>query len=376
MKRTISIILTIFLLLVAFVPVSADDTSQKELLALSERLAQEYIEVVDSSFIITGETPLLDGGNEIKGYLFHTSNKNNINGYVTVFAYDGILRVTESSFETDVLLGIKNDVYYNSIFDYYVKEGESLVNAQTKEIIGLSELRSFNDVSLDGTSTQSFRPVHSNDSYSINTTNSYNGAYMLSSSVTAISQFDASSYPKARCMQTSAAMLIQYYQEHKTGYSSIASHSGGELIDDLCQYIPLTNTSYTTLGSLKSGLGEYISDNGFSSSIFSNSCDLDYDTLPEDFTERMADELTNDRPMIMIIGSDAVYISGDRTIGEESNSMHALLVRGVIFYSFGTYIVCVDPWDAASKQILWDPYNSESRDHFAVYSVVRVSIHR
>ncbi len=331
----------------------------------SQRVAEDYIASMNEEFTITGETPLYDGSDEIKGYLFHLTGENRESGYVIVFSYDGTLRVTESSFETDIDVARDDIVYYNGLLEYYVEDNGVLRNYSSGEMMNREDLREFAD--YDPTVTAMSRPAEGIMSITPNY------LYSLSSSVTPINQHSASSSGDYKCMQASAAMLVQYYKEHKSGYSGIASVTGGSLIDALTNYIPLSG-NYTTLSSLKSGLSSYITDKGFTNSVVSNQCDLYNDTLPADFYETMATELTNDKPMIIIVGSEIEFTSGTSPLGYGSASMHAMVVRNLISISSNVYIGVVDPWDATNKQILWDPYNSESREYFAVYSVVRVTI--
>ncbi len=367
MKKPIITLLSLFLIIGSFLT-SVSAETKNDILDLSQEIAEEYIATMGEGFEITGATPLLDGTEERKGYLFHLSDDNDRPGYVIVYAYDGTLRVTESSFETDIDVEENDTVFYNGLFGYLVERNNKLVDYRTDEEVSRNVLNEFPDISLTDTVLSRQNRV---ETRSITP----NYLYHLASTVTAIDQHSASSNGNYKCMQTSAAMLIQYYKEHWTGYSSIASVTGGSLIDALSSYIPLSGT-YTTLANLKTGLANYISAKGFTPSVVSNQCDLYNDTLPYDFPDTMAVELTNNKPMIIIIGSECVFTSGTSPLGSGSASMHAMLVNSVIYLSAYSnyYIGVVDPWDATAKQILWDPYNSASREYFAVYSVVRVTL--
>lgn len=368
MKKAISVLLTSLIITVLFTSnVYADESSRREVrsvYSVSENLAIQYIRQNEPGFEIVSSDPLYDGTNAVKGYLFHLK-RNETSGYITVFALHGTLKVTEACFEKDKLTE-ENKIYYNGLLEYDVLRNGVLCSARTNEVIPIASLCRFEDVDIVS-SLQNYQAIE--NAYQ-NQLRDYSGVITLDYAVTAIDQHDAYSGGNYKCMQTSAAMLIQYYDEHY--YSNIASVSGGALINVLSSYISLDGGTYTTLSTLKTGLGNYIYSRGYTSIIQSNSCDLGNDTLPMNFDQTMYSEIANERPMIMIIGSEAVFTYGYNPCS--GSGMHAVLVRGVNITSSDTYIYVTDPWDATPSTIIWDPVNTADRTYFAVYSVVRVHI--
>ena len=372
MKRIISLLLSIILLTLSFgSSVYAEESTKKEVrsvYSVSENLAIQYIRQNEPGFEIVSSDPLYDGTNAVKGYLFHL-RRNETSGYITVFALHGTLKVTEACFEKDKLVE-ENKIYYNGLLEYNVLRNGILYSARTNEVVPITSLCRFDNVDI-ASSLQYYQAIESeNPMRAMN----YTGTINLDYTPTAIDQHDAYSGGNYKCMQTSAAMLIQYYYEHY--YSNIASVTGGTLINVLSSYISLDGGTYTTLSSLKTGLGNYIYSRGYTSIIQSNSCDLGNDTLPMNFDQTMYSEIANERPMIMIIGYSAQFTNGGyNPCSENEDSLHALLVYGVNITSTATYIDVVDPWDATYGTVIWDPVNYPSRPFFAVYSVVRTSIY-
>lgn len=159
----------------------------------------------------------------------------------------------------------------------------------------------------------------------------------------------------------------------------MTTKSGTSLVYEIKEYVPLkADKAGTYLSTLVNGMRNYIASKGFSYTVNSYSCDLDNDTLPENYIFTVKQDILNERPSIVIVGKESQYLYEDGTpLGNGVN--HALLVKGTTYAtdSYGDtndYLIAVDPMDGIIKYIVWDPYNWEARQNFAVYSIIRINI--
>jgi len=334
--------------------------------SISEDLAKQYLRNNEPNYEIIDSDPLYDRSNTVKGYLFHLEGSGE-RGYITVFALHGTLKVTEACFEKDILAD-EDKIYYNGLMECYVLRNGSLYNARTEEFVPFSSVCRFEEVNTSS-SLQYYYALE--NEYETQATN-YTGNIYLDYTPTAIDQHDANEYGNAKCMQTSAAMLIQYYKDHR--YSDIATATGGALIDELSNFIPLNaDHTKTTIASLKTGLGNYLANQNRTYYIYENTSEEYWTTLTDSFKNTVYAEIMYDRPLIAIIGGDAEFSPGYNIV-EGTYSMHALLVRGINIGTNVTYVHIIDPWDATYSSIIWDIENSPSRQYAAIYSFIRVTI--
>lgn len=147
----------------------------------------------------------------------------------------------------------------------------------------------------------------------------------------------------------------------------MTTKSGTSLVYEIEEYVPLkADKTGTYLSTLVIGMRNYITSKGFSYMVNSYPCDLDNDTLPENYIFTVKQDILNERPSIVIVGKESQYLYEDGTLlGNGVN--HALLVKGTTYATDSSM-------DEIIKYIVWDPYNWEARQNCAVYSIIRINI--
>lgn len=365
-KRIITIIVAALFLL--NIPIFANTSVMDKEAEIASEIVEIYLDELDSDLEIDHYTPLYSGDESVAGYWFHLA-KDGRTGYMIVYPDDGIFKVTEFSLSSDLNIPETARIYYGGLSSYFIKKNNkytNLLNNKTVEVLHSADKLNVNATMQKIDSLKRHVITRSPVSFGV-------GTHSLDHSIRAINQNDASPNGSKKCMQTSAAMLLDYWDTYKAQFSNLTTYSGTALVNYLeSNYIPLSGDK-TLLVDLVSGLRSYISDRHYGYGVLAHSCDLDNDTLPEDYILDVANEIDRDRPCIVIIGSEAIELDGN-TLNVSGGTMHALVVKGTKTVGGVDYLVTVDPFDTEEKSIAWDPYNWAERAYFAVYSVVTVEI--
>lgn len=361
-KRMIVLAMIVFTMINGSVLAETENT----IMYLAEMMAVEHLEEFNMEYSVIGATPLYDSADRLNGALLHLKS-NDASGYMIYYNLDGKLKLTEFSFESDLKFKNSEKLYYNGLTMYGSKEKGKIVNIYTGE-----ELEPY--YSINQTVKIPTEKLHN----AIETRTSFNVGYsILDYPVDPIIQTSAGPNGNNKCMQTSAAMLIQYWDKNKSGFSDITNNSGVNLVYEIEDYVPL-NGNITYLSTLVNGMRNYLTSKGFGYSVNSYSCDLNNDTLPEDYIFTVKQDILNEKPSIVIVGREAQYLYEDG-IDLDSGVNHALLVKGTtyandLYGDTNDYLITVDPMDGITKYVVWDPYNWEDRQDFAVYSIIRIDI--
>lgn len=358
----------VVLLLLINVPVFADTTIEDRKVEIASEIVDIYLEELESDLKIKGFTPLYSDDELVAGFWFHLSNNNNT-GYMIVYPDNGILKVTEFSVHSDLKIPNTGKIYYGGLNSYFIKSNGKYINMLNNSVV--DRINSAPKVDVNATkkiinNLKTNAVLRAPVSFGV-------GSHSLDYTVNKINQNDATPNGGLKCMQTSAAMLLDYWDTYKAPFKNLTDYSGAALVNYLeSNYIPLSGNK-TLLSDLVSGLRNYISDRRYGHGVLAHSSDLDNDTLPENFILDVASEIDHERPCIVIIGSEAVEQNGN-TLNVSGATMHALLVKGTRTVGGVDYLVTIDPFDKGEKSIAWDPYNWAERDYFAIYSVVTVEI--
>ena len=372
MKKILSIFIAFVLILNSFTLASADEITIK---STSDIVAESFMETIETDLEIKYSTPLYDGNDEINGYWYHLENGND-RGYMIVFNWRGELKVTEYSFESDLSLDNSKKIYYNGLLSYfYGNDGEVSDTESGREIL-LNSLYKAPEMNVEETlfsvsnkNTESISPK----AYTTKVAHIY-GVPKINQNVV------PSSERGQMCTQTATAMLIQYYDENKSGYSSIASSSGTSLVLDIRDYMDIGSNG-TTLSQFRNGLTSYLDDKGFSVSITTkDAVNGSYTNLSDNDFNLVYNDMVNDKPAIAVIGCNAVTASGTQfpcTIGEDcSMFLHALTVIGTYqnSQSGDMYLEVIDPDGGVDRTLFWDIEITPGSEPSAIWALSRVTI--
>ena len=371
MKRTIPLLLTITLIFSGFTTVKAEINSIKY---LSDEVARSHIELVNEDFNIQSVTPLYDGTGEINGYWYHLKNGTN-SGYMIVFNWGGELKVTEYSFERDLDLDTSRRIYYNGLISYFYGDQDTAILTDSKEDVSLlvSSLYRAPDLNISKT----YSSIQKN---SIIEPKAYTTKVSHIYGVPKINQNAINSSERSKlCTQTATAMLIQYYDENKSGYSAIATSSGTSLVLDVRKDMQI-GTNGTTLQQFRSGLTNYLSSRGFGVSITTkDAANGGYTNLSDNDFNLLYNDMVNDKPAIVVIGSAAKTGSGQDfpcMDGVDYNFLHAMTVIGTYKDSQtrDMYLEVIDPDGGVERTLFWDIEITPGIEPSAIWALSRVTI--
>lgn len=164
------------------------------------------------------------------------------------------------------------------------------------------------------------------------------------------------------CAATSAAMVLQYWKEHK-GFNDLP-FTGTTLANQLISnYIGQGNVG---LVDLQNGLTSYVSSLGshsFSGSFYCSWTPAGYTAPYYNLIDTIRINIVYGRPSIVMVGQ-MPYPSGGL-----GSLLHTMPVTGVI-YGSTDYLICRDPLITSANyvNIIWHPANDHPT-YFWIYGV-------
>ena len=357
MKRILTLFVSILVLMNTMTSVQAQDLVIRN---TSDKIVASLLEELDVEMGIDYATPLYDGTDEINGYWYHLGDGR---GYVIVFNWNGRLKVTEYSFSNDLDLDTSKKVYYDGIVSYFQESNLSF----SKKYNSVMKSRLYKAPELVIEPTSAYNATLKDASLDAE----------LEHSVVHINQLKVTGTgydPATLCTQTASAMIVKYHNSYN-GKTGLAPNSGEALVKSIIPFMkPDNSNGSTSLARFKTGLGDYISSKGYSSSISYQISDEYGNSISTNYPNTIYQDILNERPGMIIVGKNAEDIDGGSIINSYS-ALHALTVYGISTNSQGIYLSVNDPYGAfGDKTGMWDtyPYPGEPS---AIYAVARVIIY-
>ena len=374
-KKIMSMFMILLLMLVNAPQVKADEVERRN---ASDLVAQSFLDGLNTNLDIKYATPLYDGSDEINGYWYHLYHGNNT-GYIIVYNRNSRLIVTEFSLEDDLDLNTNNKIYYNGLVAYYEKINSNQARSEVFGDICIDDITVQEDISIPQT-------LQRTKKQNMLVTSNY-GNTRLPFTMTPIIQTNVTGtvYPgNTLCTQTSAAMIIQYYKEHRTGFGQIASHTGTQLVLDIIDKMTPQNIGgSTTTAELESGMREYVESRGYNIIIDQAISDEYGNRIPGYFPDDIYDDIKAGAPGIVIIGNNAKTANGgyqDPSQGENydfaNGTLHAMPYIGIYTHvnTGATYLHVIDPLDGKQKTLYYDVYWYPGEES-AIYCISKMWIY-
>ena len=369
MKKIIKLVCSLFLAVSLF-PMNktfAEEVDTSDVMIVSQSLVAQYLSLQpDEEYDVDQGLPVYSLSEELQGAYFNLYQNNVVCGYAIVYSMNGILKVVEASTDGAFpynLAGVEK-LYYAGPFQYFYKSNEDFYHFETNEKVIIEAEYDEQNINLIQSANRA-RYVIQGEYYIDN----------LSGNIYRIDQHDnRSGTGNDSCFATTVAMIMMYWTNT---YPNLTTTSQGNF------YFAnsLSNKIIDYIGHGKTNFSQAVSGMPNVMSFFGNknNCTITYwtselnnYTLNNAHLATARTEISNNRPMQVIVGRDGYRYSSDNILS--GSTLHSLMVIGTKYCytgSYDSYLTCVDPWNTNTVDIIWDTYNSSSRPYFAIYGLAK-----